>query len=724
MLAGCVAAAAAAYHYLPSISESSSAATADLLPEHPSAMRAEALSRRLFRFPLLTPYVLVQRDPGELPASAAADAYANAERASTGALPGLHGLAAAVPVSNTAGLFPAAREHGTTIITYLYFGPGGTARADVRLAQRYAALFPPEDHVVGVTGALPARLDQYDQIQSHLHLVELATLAGILLIVGLALRAVLAPLLVVAAAGLAFVASQRVLGWLSVHSGMTMPRELTAVSVALMLGVVTDYSVFLLAGARRRLATGMPRSRAVREAVAVVAPIVLVAGLLVACGVATLAFGTLGFFRSLGPGMAITVVAGLVVSLTFVPAGLALLGRAAFWPGLSSTWTPRLHGRLATRVLSLRPVALAVSVAVLALLVLMATGLGRIALGAALVGALPPNDPVARAGAAAGDGFASGILAPTEAIVRLPGIAARRPALASLQHALGAEPHVAGVLGPVEQPSAHRLGVFLSRDGGAARFVLVFDSEPTDAPAIGALRRVERDMPARLARAGIAGAQVDYSGETALALDADNAIVASLWRIALAVFAVNLVFLAIFLRALVAPLYLLLASALALAATFGATTWVFEGLLGYGGVTYYLPVAIGVLLVSLGSDYNLFVVGRVWQEAQRRPLRDAVRVAAPRASRAIGIAGIAMALSFALLALVPLRPFRLFAFAMAFGILLDALLVRSVLVPGLVVAFGRLGFWPGSRRVAPVPAEPVPDVAPQDAREEGPDTRV
>jgi len=136
------------------------------------------------------------------------------------------------------------------------------------------------------------------------------------------------------------------------------------------------------------------------------------------------------------------------------------------------------------------------------------------------------------------------------------------------------------------------------------------------------------------------------------------------------------------------------------------TTLVFQIWLGHPGLTYYVPFAAAVLLVALGSDYNVFVVGRIWQENRTLPLRDAIRVAAPRASRAIGVAGLALAGSFALLALVPLVPFREFAFAMAVGVLIDSFLVRSLLVPSLMTLFGRFSHWPGMPK-ASLP-EPTP----------------
>jgi RND superfamily putative drug exporter len=201
-------------------------------------------------------------------------------------------------------------------------------------------------------------------------------------------------------------------------------------------------------------------------------------------------------------------------------------------------------------------------------------------------------------------------------------------------------------------------------------------------------------LPALLQRYGLGGATVGWGGETALGVETVQATNTSLWRVIAVAFAVNFVFLLLFLRSVFAPLYLLLASAAALAATFGVTIYFFTDVLHDSGLPYYIPVAFSVLLLSLGSDYNIFVVGRVWKEADRRPLQEAVAAAAPRAGRAITVAGVALALSFAMLAIIPITPFAVMAFAMGVGILLDTFLVRSVLVPALVVVFGRAGRWP------------------------------
>ena len=160
---------------------------------------------------------------------------------------------------------------------------------------------------------------------------------------------------------------------------------------------------------------------------------------------------------------------------------------------------------------------------------------------------------------------------------------------------------------------------------------------------------------------------------------------------------------------MLAPLYLLAASALSVAASLGLATYVFQDLLGEGQLVYYIPFATAVLLLALGSDYNIFLVGQVWDEARPGGMASAVRHAGRRAGGTIAVAGLVLAASFALLAIIPLEAMHQFAFVMVVGILIDAFIVRSVLVPALIVIFGDAGRWPGSaRREAAGPPPPRP----------------
>jgi RND superfamily putative drug exporter len=409
------------------------------------------------------------------------------------------------------------------------------------------------------------------------------------------------------------------------------------------------------------------------------------------------------------------VLVTLAVALTFIPASLAILRRALFWPSLpepggdsaAETEVRRARSEFwggIARAGAAKPIALLIVVACLIAVGFASKSLADMNLGFTSIAGLPPDSESKRAAEAAGQGFAHGILAPTELLIEQRGDLDLE-AVARLERAVAEQPGVAAVVGPDDEPARVIPNLVVSDRGPAARFLIVFDEDPLGGAAIDYLEDLRDAMPGLLEDAGISEAQVSFGGETALAAETVGTLLHDLARIGLAVLLVNLVLLVIFLRALVAPLYLLGASALALAASLGLTTWVFQSLLGYGELTYYVPFAVAVLLLSLGSDYNVFIVGRVWHEAARRhSVRDAVAAGAARASGAITVAGLALAFSFATLAIIPLRQFREFAFAMFVGILLDAFLVRSLLVPGLISVVGEASWWPAKRELLhPVP---------------------
>jgi RND superfamily putative drug exporter len=699
-----IVAAVAAVQSLPGIGGLESAPISGLVPDESPALRAQERSHELFEVPLLASLAVVARKEGGLSSREQASVVRLALAASRG------GERAAVPVLNTLGLVPGSREEGTTAITYLFLPPDLSGIEQVEEAQKYAGTLAGElpGAFTGVTGALAARDAESDAINSSLLWIEIGTVALIFAVLAISFGSLLAPLLTLLSAGIAFLIAERVVTWTAGRLGLGVPREVEPLMLVLLLGIVTDYAVFFLAGTRARLAAGLGRVRAAAWTAAEYTPIIATAGLIVALGSATILASSLDFFRVFGPGLALTVLVGLIVAITLVPALLGILGRLAFWPGRLEP-AGRERGALRGRAASLvryRPVAAVVVLVSVVVLVAAAWGLVGTRLALTPIRGLDGDAGPARAYHEASLGFAPGIVAPTEVVVEGSGVAERRPALRELLGRLGEQRGVAGVVGPGTLPEGEDRNLFQSRSGDAVRYLLVLDADPYSSHAADLVDGLEARLPGLLRRVGLEEARAGIAGDTALGGDAVGAVERDLMRIGIAVVLVNVVLLVLFLRALVAPLYLVLASALALLASVGLATVVFRDLLGYPDLTYYVPLTAGVLLVSLGADYNLFVVGRIWQEARRLPVDEAIAVAVPRASRAVTIAGVTLALSFSLLAIVPLAAFRQFAFVMAVGILIDTFLVRTFLVPGLISLVGRASWWPGVPREAPSEARP------------------
>jgi RND superfamily putative drug exporter len=685
---------------------------AGLLGGSSPAVQAQVEAVERFGLPLLSPTAVVQRDPDGLDPYLVADTLLAAAEVAQGTAE--EDLRLAYPVLNTPLLFPGAAEQGTTVVTYLFLDPTVGIAGQGALTRAYAeALEAPEGGLVGSTGTFLAQAAQNRIIAESLPLVEVATLAAIAFIVGLTFGSVLAPVVTLATAGVAYLLTDRMIGLFGQMTDLAVPSQLQPLVVALLLGITTDYTIFFLSGVAAEHEEGRRGRDAVRAGMTTYLPIVVVAGITVAAGVSALLVAESPLFRAFGPGLAITVLVGLAVSVTMVPALLAILGRAAFWPSrpgapgrapeaLSRPTAPGRYLRLVGR----RRVAATAAVVLGALLVLATLPLAGLRAGVAPVAALPEEDPVRVGAAAATAGVSPGNHGPTEIILSAPGITQQRAALDALAHALADRPGVSAVLGPGDQPLARELGLFLSPDGGAARLLVVPDSDPLGAAAIARLAELRDRMPALLAAVGLAGADVAYAGDTAVGLPLVETASNDLGRVALAVLLVDLVLLVVFLRALVAPLYLLAGSVLAVGAALGLTTWFFQGPLDTDGLIFYVPFAAAVLLISLGSDYNIFAVGQVWEEARRRPLPEALAVAIPRSTRAITAAGLTLALSFGFIALIPVVTFRQMAFALALGVLIDVFLVRSLLVPALISLFGRSSGWPGRRLAGPVDGAP------------------
>ncbi|MFZ0835642.1 MAG: MMPL family transporter, partial [Mycobacterium sp.] len=283
-----------------------------------------------FGLPLLSRAAVVQRDPDGLSTAALDSTVRHAARVNldtiNNGMPAT-GIAGALPVPNVL----SAPGRPTTIVTYLWGGSTLNSGELVDAAQTYADHLGPEADVVGVTGVVPVQVEQGRLVQERLKWVEIGSLAAVALILAITFRSVVAPLVTLATAVVAYLLAVRVIGAASTDIGVIAPSQIQPLIVALTLGLATDYSIFFLAGMRRRVLLGCSPRAALRASVTHNAPIVLVAGLTVAAGVASVSVAKLSLFRVFGPGLAIMVLIALLVSMTLVPAMLAISGRLALW---------------------------------------------------------------------------------------------------------------------------------------------------------------------------------------------------------------------------------------------------------------------------------------------------------------------------------------------------------------------------------------------------------
>jgi putative drug exporter of the RND superfamily len=678
---------------LPSIFASEASELGSILPEDSEAVQVEERALEVFGTPVLSRTMVVAHDPDNLSVQqgrAAAEFIETLDKQPIG-----RAHLRAVPLLDAPGLLESKRL-GTTLVVFLYVDPllGETEETEVVDAFAAGLQQVTSAPTVEVTGAVPATRAETALANDHLLWVELATILLVVAILALYFRSVGIPLLGLGTVGIAYQVADHLLGWASQRYSISIPREVDPVIVALLFGVLTDYLVFFASDYRRHLQEGLSSCEAVTEVTRELLPVILTAALMIAGATLTLLLSGVRFLSAFGPGMAAAVLVGAAVALTFVPAMLAIFGRILFWPSRPGADTRGSHpkergprGRLVG--FAARHPAI-VSIGCLLVLGAAASGLRGLEIGNPLIRGLPESTSERRGYEIATETVGPGVMGPTMLVLEEPGIGDRRQQLASLQLALKDQEGVAGVVGPtLEEVSDPVSGVLVSQRGEAARYVLVLSADPDGAEATQILSDLEADLPSLLEENGLGSAEVGVTGDTTIASELNDSTWSAFERVAPAALLVLLLLLWVLLRNWRAPLYLVGVSVLVVAASLGLTVYVFQDLLDYGELAFFVPIATAILLLALGADYNVFLISRIWNEAERQDLRPAIRTAGSRAARAIMVAGMILALSFAAVALIPIEAFRELAFAMFVGLLLDTLLARTLLIPALVSLFGR-----------------------------------
>ena len=273
-------------------------------------------------------------------------------------------------------------------------------------------------------------------------------------------------------------------------------------------------------------------------------------------------------------------------------------------------------------------------------------------------------------------------------------------ALSALRNVFAANPYpyfIPASLPAVEQAANAVMPLFISEDSKTVRLFVILNEDPQSADAISTLDIVRQTVEQNN-DGPLASAQVFLGGATAEVADVQRVIHQDLQTVGVVTVVGIFAVLAILLRSLVAPLYLVGTVVFSYGSSLGLSTLFFQGLLGHEGVYYLLPLTVMVMLIALGADYNVFLVHRIREESATLPLREGVRVASARTGAIITAAGVILAGTFAALTASPLQMLFQMGAAVALGILIDALVVRSLLVPGIVTLIGSANWWPASIR--------------------------
>jgi putative drug exporter of the RND superfamily len=537
-------------------------------------------------------------------------------------------------------------------------------------------------HVTGAAGSAADSVKAFAGIDGRL---LYATVAVVMVILLLTYRSPLLWLLPVLSAGGALTASQAVIYLLARHAGLTVNAQSAGILTVLVFGAGTDYALLLVARYREELRRHEDRHEAMANALFRAGPAILASAATVVAGMLCLLVAELNSTKGLGPVAALGIAVGLAAMLTLLPALLVIFGRWLFWPARPryGSVEPTERGfwaRVGNRV-ARRPRA----VWIVTVLVL-----GAMAAGIADLHAGP--------------------LSNKDALLGHPDSVAGEEVLARHFPAGAGQPVV--VIGTADAANQIRTAVAGTRGIAAAADPVVANgyslvtatlADPADGTA--AQQTVQR---VRDTVHAVPGADAKVGGYTAVLLDTQRAAGHDRNLIIPLVLLVVLVILGVLLRAIVAPLILVATVVLSFGAALGASALIFRHAIGFAGVDTSFPLFVFVFLVALGIDYNIFVMTRVREETQRFGTRRGALIGLAATGGVITSAGLVLAGTFSVLATLPLVAFAEIGFAVAFGVLLDTLVVRSILVTALNLDLGGRVWWPS--RLSRVPdAEPVTD---------------
>lgn len=566
-------------------------------------------------------------------------------------------------------------------------------------------------HSAGPGGLLVAFIDAFSGIDGALLLVAGLVVIGLLLVVYRSPVLWFFPLF---SAGLALGGASLVIYELAKHNVLTLNGQSQGILSVLVIGAGTDYALLLISRYREELHRYASRVDAMARAWRGAAPAIGASALTVILGLLCLTFGQLNSDRSLGPVAAIGIACTVIVMLTFLPVLLVLAGRWIFWPRVphvEHTTDLATHsgwGRF-SRALGRRDRASWI-VATVILFLCVAGVSGLKASGLTTAGGFT-NSPDAVVGQKIFNAsFPQGAGAPAVIIVAAPkaaeviAVASKVPGVATGPGSVCLEPDYPkladaiktgsiGGLGAGCLPPELSVGPVNGRTVIDATLTSSYDS-PQAAATVKQLRKAVHAIP---------GAAALVGGSTAINYDTNQASQHDRNLIIPIILAVILVVLALLLRALVAPILLIATVVLSFAATLGVSAVVFNHVFHFANADPGYPLFAFVFLVALGIDYNIFLMTRVREESLRYGTREGILRGLAVTGGVITSAGVVLAATFAVLGVLPLVFLAELGFSVAFGVLLDTIVVRSILVPALSHDIGSAIWWPSKLARPPGP---------------------
>lgn len=523
-------------------------------------------------------------------------------------------------------------------------------------------------HLAGPGGQAADSAEAFSGLDGRLLLF---TVGAVILILLLTYRSPVLLFLPLISAGVALTTAQGVIYLLAKHAHLTVNGQSQGILTVLVFGAGTDYALLLIARYREELRRHEDRHEAMAFALHRAAPAIVASALTVILGMLCLVFAEMNSTAGLGPVAAIGIGVGLLVMITLLPALLVIMGRWIFWPsrpkmGTREPTTTGFWSRIGQRI---EPRPRFVWVVTAVILAVAALGMTKL--------------------------DAHGLSTAESYTKEFDSIKGQKILLA---HQLVDDSSPAQVVANASQADAVRSAMTGIRGlgepgqpfvkGNTALIMAPLDADPTSKAAFATIDRL------RAAVHAVPGAHALVGGGTAITTDIEKASSRDNEVIIPLVLLVVLLILMGLLRAVLSPLILIGTVVLSFGAAMGLSALIFKYVLGFAGADASLPLFVFVFLVALGIDYNIFLMTRVREETQDKGTRRGSLIALGATGGVITSAGLVLAATFSVLGTMPLVAFAEIGLAVALGVLLDTMIVRSVLVTAINLDLGSKIWWP------------------------------
>ncbi|MEK5341023.1 MMPL family transporter [Weizmannia sp. FSL W8-1119] len=494
-----------------------------------------------------------------------------------------------------------------------------------------------------------------------------------------------------------------ILGILAKEGIITVDSQATSIMTVLLFGAGTDYCLFLVSKYRECLLEEEDKIKALHTAIRHSGGAIMVSAITVVLSLFTLLFAHYGTYQRFAVPFSLAIFIMGIAALTLLPALLSILGRASFFPFIPRTeqMASALEAKKGKKIRRhaahgkwSRKVGEAVTrkpwlIIVLSVIILggLASFVPKIAYTQNLIESFPKDMPSREGYEIIADHFSPGELAPVQVIANTEGKGA------NVKAALEKLPFVDTVTGPQ----------YGEKNKQYVSYKVQLKDNPYSEKAIQSNPVIQK----QLQKAGLSKSQIWIGGVTSSLYDTAKVTERDMKVIVPSVIFIIAILLLLYLRSLVAMVYLILTVLLSYVAALGAGWLLIHYGLGISAIQDLIPLYAFVFLVALGEDYNIFMISGIWKNKQHLPHRRAIALGVTETGAVITSAGLILAGTFAVLTVLPIQILVQFGIVTAIGVLLDTFVVRPLLVPAITTVLGRYAFWPGKlfAKAEPVKSE-------------------